>query len=1377
MPRPREKGSQVSRTEKSIESLSRRTGVSALLVTGRRRGTGASSLRACGLALLATAFALLALSPGAASAATTTFCAAGSAAGQCDNPEGVAVDQSDGTVYVAELNNNRVSEFDEEGHFLRAFGFGVATGAAELQTCASSCGTGIRGSEPGEFNFPLALAVDSSSHEVYVSEASNHRVQKFSSSGGLQLAFGAAGSGEGEFSGGALPIAVDSSHHVWVGDLNRLEEFTTAGEYLAEVKLPGAGEIHALAVDSTGDFYVESSGLAGVQKFEPSGTPFGSPFPLDASGHPNALGIDPASGNLFVSDQLEPNTHKGTATLLEFSSSGKQLEAFGSGEVIGGPGGQGLGHGNALAFGDTAQRLYVVSTAGGESSAAQAFSLPEPGPLPVAGTTKADPIAKTSATFCAEVNPEGKSATAHFQYITEAAYKADGEAFGVGTESTAESTSLGEDFSPRKICQTTASPLKPATAYRFRLVASNENAPLPEGIKGQTASFETLPPAAIDSTSAGSVGADAATLEALVNPLGDATSYRFEYLTEARYLENQAAAEPLFSGATLAPPQPAPIGSGSVDVAVSRRVQGLGPHTTYHYRIVVSNAVSEAAGGPFAGPTHAFTTQTSALPGLPDSRQWEMVSPPDKRGGLIGTNRYGQIQTAPTGDAFAFATSTPLEGRPPGSWIWNQALAVRGPGGWSVRNINAPHQAATGLVAGAAGEYPLLSSDLSRAILHPFEPFEPNLSADATEQTLFVRTNFLGGDSTNPCLTACYRPLLTGAEGIADVPPGTEFGKGNGPEFLTATPDLSHVVLASKVALTESPLPTGGRGLYEWSADRPPAEQLRLVSVLPGAGAKPASKPVPGYQAASGERTNVRNTVSDDGSRVIWSESAEAKGQHLYLRLNAGEEQSPLSSGGECVEAEKACTLQLDTVRSGPGLGPVAAIFQAASADDSVIFFTDTQNLTAASAAQAGRPDLYEWRAEGTLGCAEPEGCLADLTPPGPGGEPADVLGLLPGASEDGSYLYFVANGDLAPGASPGSCSHVPRSVVGACNLYLRHDGVTEFIATLAGADLPDWATATELPGLTARVSPDGRWLAFMSQRQLTGYDNRDAVTGEPDEEVFLYHAAAATGGQGGLICASCNPTGARPLGELFGPLEESGVDGFQTWPASQGLAAGLPGWTAYYGAKSLYQPRYLSDSGRLFFNATDSLVPADTNGTGDVYQYEPVKSAAEAPPADTCSGGVATYSPAAEGCVDLISSGTSAEESGFLDASESGDDVFFFTNSRLSPQDLDSSRDVYDAHVCSAALPCPPAPPAAAVECEGDGCQQPAVPPNDPTPGTLTFQGPGNLTECPKGKTLKNGKCVKKSQPKKKKHKNGNKHKRKSNKAKKSAKGGGGAK
>ncbi|MBA3867242.1 MAG: hypothetical protein H0X42_13020 [Solirubrobacterales bacterium] len=274
-----------------------------------------------------------------------------------------------------------------------------------------------------------------------------------------------------------------------------------------------------------------------------------------------------------------------------------------------------------------------------------------------------------------------------------------------------------------------------------------------------------------------------------------------------------------------------------------------------------------------------------------------------------------------------------------------------------------------------------------------------------------------------------------------------------------------------------------------------------------------------------------------------------------------------------------------------------------------------------------------------------------------------------------------------------------------------------------------------------------------MSQRPLTGYDTRDAQTGRRDEELYLYHAPAGAG-QGTLVCASCNPTGARPVGIEFKNLDNQ-IDGDPgLWPAEQGVAASVPGWTTFEPGSGRYQSRYLSDSGRLFFNATDALVPQDSNGTGDVYQYEP-------PGVGGCLESGPTFSQRSGGCVDLISAGTSADESGFLDASESGNDVFFYTSSKLVTTDTDTARDVYDAHVCSAELPCPPPPPPTPPACAGDACQAPAVPPNDPTPGSLSFSGAGNVKECPKGKKLQKGKCVKQ---KHKKH-----HKKKSRKHAKS--------
>lgn len=217
------------------------------------------------------------------------------------------------------------------------------------------------------------------------------------------------------------------------------------------------------------------------------------------------------------------------------------------------------------------------------------------------------------------------------------------------------------------------------------------------------------------------------------------------------------------------------------------------------------------------------------------------------------------------------------------------------------------------------------------------------------------------------------------------------------------------------------------------------------------------------------------------------------------------------------------------------------------------------------------------------------------------------------------------------------------------------------------------------------------------------------------DEEVFLYDASKER-----LVCASCNPTGARPLGvfdagetvsketgegtglvvdrpQLWGPKgEENEVD---SW-----LAGSIPGWTQLALARTLYQSRYLSNEGRLFFNSADALVPLATPrrqeevngkeqevGVENVYEYEP-----------NGMGGCHSTG----GCVGLISSGTSPHESAFLDATASGKEVFFLTAAKLPAvngvtQDVDTNFDVYDAHVCEDSSPCSAPAVATASSCE----------------------------------------------------------------------------
>src|SRR6185312_6160435 len=129
-------------------------------------------------------------------------------------------------------------------------------------------------------------------------------------------------------------------------------------------------------------------------------------------------------------------------------------------------------------------------------------------------------------------------------------------------------------------------------------------------------------------------------------------------------------------------------------------------------------------------------------------------------------------------------------------------------------------------------------------------------------------------------------------------------------------------------------------------------------------------------------------------------------------------------------------------------------------------------------------------------------------------------------------------------------------------------------------------------------------------------------------------------------------------------------------------------------------------------------------NGTEDVYEYEPAG-------VGDCTTAHPTFGERSGGCVSLISAGTSAEESAFLDASESGGDVFFLTAEKLLPQDVDSAEDIYDAHVCSEQTPCLRTPVPAPACTTADACR--VAPAPQPaafgSPASATFSGAGNVT------------------------------------------------
>ena len=601
----------------------------------------------------------------------------------------VAREGGEAYLYVADLNKRRVSKFTASGEFLFMVGKAVDQGGgtpahpgnictAEYLADGDVCGAGEAGSGPQEFEAPRSLALDP----------------------------------EGK---------------LWVGDSDRLQQLGPDGSFASEIELPGDGDTRALAIDSEGDFYLQSAAVAGIRKLHPDGTPYGAPYPLDAAGAPAALALD-GEDNVYLGDKTAPYR------FMVFSPGGEQVSQLGSGQVIGSP------EGNALAVDEASGTLYAASSRSAQAeSVVQAFDVPEPGPLPE--NQRAEDVLPTTATLAAQLNPEGHATTYSFQWGTSESY---------GNETPTE-TLAGEGFESEAV-QAPLEELIPGTTYHFRLVATNHCNPAEPAeectVAGPDTAFATRPAIGIEAQWASEASATGATLRAELDPLGAQGASWWVRYGEGGALDRETAKRAL----------PASFGPLAVGVSLT----GLAPATEYSYRFL---AEGEQDGHRYTveGPTQSFATQPAGLGlTLPDERAWEMVSPPRKHGGRITAFNYGAVQAAPDGEALAYLSLGSIEAQPEGSRLpeASQVLARRGAGGaWSDRDLSTPHTEVRTVGSAAGIEYKLFAAELSAALLELKTPLAPGVG----ERAPYLRTT-----SEPPA----YTQLVSAANGGAGAEPG-----------------------------------------------------------------------------------------------------------------------------------------------------------------------------------------------------------------------------------------------------------------------------------------------------------------------------------------------------------------------------------------------------------------------------------------------------------------------------------------------------------------------------------------------------------------------------------------------------------------------------
>ncbi len=319
----------------------------------------------------------------------------------------------------------------------------------------------------------------------------------------------------------------------------------------------------------------------------------------------------------------------------------------------------------------------------------------------------------------------------------------------------------------------------------------------------------------------------------------------------------------------------------------------------------------------------------------------------------------------------------------------------------------------------------------------------------------------------------------------------------------------------------------------------------------------------------------------------------------------------------------------------------------------------------------------------------------------------ASLIGVL-GASDDGHRIYFSAPFQLVAGG--------PGFSEGGIFLWQDADGTPGGTLSYVGAvtlgdslGINDFNIAWPGFGKGSRVTPDGRHLLFeasdgsgLRPRYQHGTCVQGSIPGDSRcAEVYVYSAETSTPLNPDVVCASCD------LSQPGAPYDtlvnvQAGVGGSgTTWHVNTPIT---------------------DDGQRVFFSTPAPLVPEDVNGKSDAYEYDTSTHQAH-----------------------LLSTGTDAFDSYFMDATANGNDAFILTRQQLLRWDTDQAYDLYDTRI-NGGFPEPPPPPHA---CTNDNCQgQILAPPPTTTIGSTTYQGPGNTTpsarpkakpkpkRCPKGTT-----------------------------------------
>lgn len=584
--------------------------------------------------------------------------------GGFEYPRGVVV-ASNGKVYVADQNNNRVQEFTSNGEFVLMFGKKVnaMTGGnvctqEEIETKSVKCQAGEAGTEAGAFSDPSAVAVDPLSGNVYVAEPSvNERVDKYTSTGQFVLMIGkevnetkdntpgataaeknlcavsvdvcksgvgVLGATEpGAFVAPAVLAVGGPEDLLYVGDEHRVQEFQANGKYKREIPLTSISSeprnsVTSLAIDEASDLYlvytvvcVECGVESGVEhanvirEFDPSGKEI-KKFAV--------LPRESNAGNakVFIGSIALDSIGRLAVTEVETGNIVRSRGAF-----------YGVGtadlhlitefaipFSSGIAF-NGKDKLYATADAGaGAGHEVIAYIPVSVGELLSTPEECAPGVEhETSVTFACslngEVDPWGvKETQIWFEWGRTPSFGEKTKLQPITNEK-----SGGEEEEALVKVSAPIEGLRPNEHFYYQLAGEDQNVKTPEKLMSERASFDTptVPPKIAGEPSASFVKSSSVIMFGELNPENASTKYEFQYAACKNIEENcSGMAETVALKSSV---------YGKIGAKLEAR--GLQPGTAYSYRLFAVNEKGELAVNERDEPQlpqRTFTTAPAPVP-------------------------------------------------------------------------------------------------------------------------------------------------------------------------------------------------------------------------------------------------------------------------------------------------------------------------------------------------------------------------------------------------------------------------------------------------------------------------------------------------------------------------------------------------------------------------------------------------------------------------------------------------------------------------------------------------------------------------------------------------------------------------------------------